>query len=311
MIIQARSFQSLLFLLLIAAALPSCKSPTATTQPSAFTLILPDSTVAWGDSAMMRVVSSKPLSSSSVYIWTFGDSSSLVSRNDTIIHYYPDTGVFTVKVDLNDTSNQDRLGIQSGMVHVAARHFNLGLLQSMKYVDVSWNAFVDTIITGSPLAGACGAPGSNENIIVPLSWTGTGFSMSADTSYTDSIPGELEAGFGSESIGEGGSFDLAFTQITNFSQNLNDVSFSGQERVGNFFCYSTYGSSLSIGRIPFKSASDSDMIFEAFGMVSKNGAYQSTIYGRGNGGEHTIQYNGTWTEANPSFIPYIRIHFHK
>ncbi len=51
-----------MLLLLITAALPSCKSPTATTQSSLFTLILPDSTVAWGDSAMMRVVPAKPLS---------------------------------------------------------------------------------------------------------------------------------------------------------------------------------------------------------------------------------------------------------
>ena len=54
-----RFVQSLLILLLIAAAIPSCKSPTAIPQSSAFTLFLPDSTVAWGDSAMMRVVPAK------------------------------------------------------------------------------------------------------------------------------------------------------------------------------------------------------------------------------------------------------------
>jgi PKD domain len=293
--------------MLIAAAIPSCKSPTTTTESSEFTLILPDSTVAWGDSAMMRVVSSKPLSSSSVYTWLFGDSSTLLSRNDTIIHYYLDTGVFTVKVDLKDTSNKSQLGIQAGTVNVAARHFNLALLQSMPYVDVIWNANVgsDTIPTLPILCRYCGfldpAPFSFIN---SLTWNGVGFDMqeSSGFNYGNSATGMSDTGSAQFSVA--GSVDPTLTQLVGFSDDSNTYSFYADSYTDPNFSLGTYQSSFSVNDIPFKSESDTDVVFEAIGKASSNAIYNSSLFDNGgNMGELNVQ-----SQFNQVFSVIIRFH---
>jgi hypothetical protein len=387
---------SFLLLLLIAAALPSCKSPTATTPAGpTLTLILPDST-GFDELVSMSVTSSQPFPANAIFVWNFGDSvvdttavpsathtyvvsnaykvvvqlmdsmhrqsiasasssitvgtgptitmnapdtvsfgaafdvqaaastwrtpgwafqwswgdSSSTFARDSAEHAYLNPGTYSVRVSLMDTIAHRSLASASALVHVVARHFNLALLQSMTVVDYTFRAFGDTIIQGNT-SNSCGGPGYVSNRIGPLVWSNNGYTISAHTSYRDSTPGFQEPAFGSENIFESGTFDPAFTQLTSFLQGEYDTNFSGQDQPGNFFCYSTYQSSLSINRVPFISSSDSDVVFEAYGMISQNGTYQSTIYGRSIGGELTIQYKGSWVSANPTFTPYIRIRFHK
>ncbi|HET6401799.1 MAG TPA: PKD domain-containing protein, partial [Candidatus Kapabacteria bacterium] len=241
-------------------------------------MILPDSAIAWGDSATMSVVSSTPLSSSSIYAWSFGDSSTLLSRNDTIIHYYLNPGDFTVKVDLTDTSNHQSLGTQSGTVHVVATHFNLALLQTMKYVDFTFQCQTDTSSTACWGEGLCGsAPG-----LIPLTWNGANFSMgsSYNTSHQDTLTpgyGEWDAERGEDSLG--GLLDINSSQLIRFSQG---VSFTKQEQdFENGFvaggCWSTSNTTCSAENVPFIRESDTDVVFEAKEDLAKNAYYENSI----------------------------------
>ena len=310
---QSGRVLSLMLLLLIAAAIPSCKSPTATTQSSEFTLILPDSTVAWGDSAMMRVVPTKPLSSASVFTWTFGDSSSLVSRSDTIIHYYPDTGVFSVKVNLNDTSNKSQLGTESGTVDIVARHFNLALLQSMPYVEITWIATVQSVIDPSFPSNNCIFVTPE---IKPLTWNGLNFSMNSNSvnsgRYYDSSTGVGTLDSTSETMSLIGNTDVNFSGIS----LSNDSGYFG---IGAYYNASGYlyqvnggcslRSSFISGNIPFKSASDTDLVFQATGNDISSASYTYFNQWTHETDVVTIQSNALW--SNEPVVPFIRIRFHK
>jgi PKD domain len=297
---------SLMLLLLIAATLPSCKSPTATTESSAFTLILPDSTVAWGDSAMMRVVSSKPLSSSSVYTWSFGDSSTLLSRDDTIIHYYLDTGVFTVKVDLKDTSNKSQLGIQAGTVNVTARHFNLALLQSMPYVDVTWNANVgrDTIQTQPILCRYCGFVDPVPFSFINPLWNGVEFDMNESSGFNYGYSATGMSDTGSAQVSVAGSVDPTLTQLVGFSDDTNTYYFYADSYTDPNFFLQTYQSSFRVNDIPFKSESDTDVVFEGIGKTLSGAIYTSSLFSNGgNMGQLNVQ-----SQFNQVFSVIIRFH---
>ena len=293
-------------------AIVACKAPTSIVSPQSnptISLNMPD-TVFWGDSCIMTASISDTSKQGRELKWSISDSTTIFGT-DSILHYFLNPGIDTVTVTLLDTVHHLTIATKSAIVHVVARHFNLAFLKTMKKVDVDWKAFIDTAIQGTTNIGACGiAAVINSYLIEPLSWSGTGFSMSHDTSYRDSIPGELEAGYGSESTGLNGDYDPGFTQLTDISYGNNNVFFSGQYEAGAYYCYSTYNSSLTINQIPFISESDSDVVFEAFGMTSKNDTFQSTIYGRSMGRDYTINFHGSWSGTNPSFIPYIRIRFH-
>ncbi len=304
---KSRSLLILALLLLIAAALPSCKSPTTPAQSSAFTLILPDSTVAWGDSAVMMVIPAKPLSSSSLFAWTFGDSSSLVSRSDTIIHYYPDTGVFTVKVDLNDTSNKSQLGTVSGTVHVAARHFNLALLQTMGYVDVSWQCRVDTIETksGSPLYNEPCSPSSTD----PLTWSGTNFSAGSSYSQKNQGPSEYQLFEGGDTVY--GNVDMERSQLLSFTiSEGNSITVADTDNGfvtgwGESNCNATF----SAENLPFRMESDSDMVFEAENNFTKSDSDNQQLYDSERFGNETFSIKSNFSDS--TVYRYIRIRFHK
>lgn len=293
---------SIFILLLIAAALPSCKSPTGTTQPSAFTLILPDSTVAWGDSAMMRVIPSMPLSSSSAFTWSFGDSTTLLLRSDTLIHYYPTPGTFTVKVDLNDTLSHTKLGTQSGTVNVAARHFNLALLQSMPYVDVSWQARGYDSIIGI----GCNIGGPMFSGVNPLLWNDTAFTMAAQYQFGQASDTSQPIDTGAGNISIAGGIDNGLSQLVNFSED--SFYFWESVPVAHMpWCEGTYNSSFRISSVPFISESDSDMVFEARGKFLENVSDNSKLsyfYGY-----PSVSSYADFTDAIAN--PYVRIRFHK
>ncbi|MFI5201727.1 MAG: PKD domain-containing protein [Candidatus Kapaibacterium sp.] len=260
-------YRLLLAALLLAGVIPSCKSPISTTPPPAFTLILPDSAVKWGDSATMIVSSTAPLSATSIYTWSFGDSSSLLSRSDTIIHYYLNPGDFSVKVDLSDTSNHHSLGTQSETVHVVARHFDLALLQSMKYVTITWQSKTSILIRGYFNPGPC-PPFFYNN---PLQWNDTMFSMDYNFFVSDSPYGKHS---GESSIY--GNADMNFTQLEAFSIDTSSYSFLVTWN-GTPECNQTYDAVFRTTALPFKTESDTDVVFEAAGDLTKNASFHSTF----------------------------------
>jgi len=298
--------------LLLAGMIPSCKSPISTTQSSAFTLILPDSAVAWGDSALMRVVPSMPLDSSSIYTWSFGDSSTLLSRKDTIIHYYLNPGDFTVKVDLNDTSNHQSLGTQSGTVHVVARHFDLALLQSMIKMDI----IVHSPFSESNALNLCQPPNiflmdtpfvvelpfadstlrlSNEFI----SWNQTGFSQSTK---------EDDTGFQSEKIIQDSVYTNTDSLLSKISYTESQYGFLWYQAAGpgSPFCRQEEWDQISLTDIPFVSESDTDVVFELDGEASHS--CQVTAKGTSSsiGDSTTFSVQANWNNFS-----YVIIRFHK
>jgi|GEM_PF-5316604 len=301
--------------LLLAAMIPSCKSPISTTLSSAFTLILPDSAVKWGDPATMIVASTSPLSASSIYTWSFGDSSSLLSRNDTIIHYYLNPGDFTVKADLIDTSNHHSLGTQSGRVDVAARHFNLALLQSMPYVDFIFQCRTDTSSTACWGEGVCGA----APVLIPLSWNGDNFNMGSNynTSHHDTLTpgyGEWDAESGDDSLS--GLVDTNLSKLIRFSQR---VGFTKQEQdfenglvAGG--CWSTSSTTCSTENVPFIRESETEVIFEAKEDLVKNAHYENSISDKVrfcSDGQGDQTFQATANFADSTVHRYVMIRFHK
>jgi PKD repeat protein len=270
------------------------------------TLTVPDTTY-WGDSCVMSVSSSQPLKAGWKFSWSLGDSTA-VTGTDSVLHYYLTPGNYKVTVSLNDTVHHILLASKSAIIPVVARHFNLALLQSMKYVSVTWSTFLksDTV---APIGfgNSCDVMPYRSDITKPLLWSGAGFVMHANSSWNDSsiFPHELYPPQGSESILDSGTLDPGLTQLTSFSQDSNVWFYSGS--TGTFYCNATYNASLSINSIPFASESDSDVVFAALGTISKNGNYSSSTQTSANGGSWSIKSQGSLSRPNS----YIILRFHK
>ncbi len=396
MIIQARSFQSLLLLLLIAAALPSCKSPTApvgilsnptlsVTAPDSalvfdtvtfhghysdsikptwyyawqfgdstkastrdtsishiydsagtytvqvnltdtilhqtiakqtaqikimllnaptLTLTVPDTNY-WGDSCVMNVSSSQQLKPSWIYTWTFGDSTSLTSKQNTVQHYFATSGTMIVRVALNDTVHHILLASQTAMISVAARNFNLALLQSMTKVDFGYQARISLSSTGGG-DGPCGVtPGPTS-----LLWNSANFSMSSIYNYSSPESTkymENDTEYGVCSIN--GTMNNDSSGLDNFSWN---VFYTSQDfnYVYNSGCYTTYDNFFDADAVPFLKQSDTDVIFEARDNLTKNAREGDVFSGAV---PHTGQFSvdDTAVFSDPSVDRYVIIRFHK
>jgi hypothetical protein len=98
------------------------------------TLIVPDTNF-WGDSCVMSVSSSQPLKATWAFTWSFGDSTSLTSARDTVIHYYLAPQTFTVRVELNDTAKHIFLGSQTASIQVIAPALSLTVPNSVFWGD--------------------------------------------------------------------------------------------------------------------------------------------------------------------------------
>ena len=261
----------------------------------------------WGDSCTMSVSSSQPLKPSWVYTWTFGDSTSLTSQQDTVQHYFLNPGNITVRVALNDTLHHIPLGSKTATVQVTARHFNLGLLQSMKYVDVIWHAFVDTTKTG--FGGICSGP-IPTIATMPVSWIGANFGTSRGGGYGkwDSTHYYLLDSLSYESS-DTGNLDLGLTCLINFSEDSSHYGFYESSNPGSNFCRITEGYSFYTHATPFKSSSDSDVVFEAAGSLCNNSGFNASVNSNSLEGPFSYQANSNFSinAANR----YIIIRFHK
>ena len=261
------------------------------------TLTVPDTNY-WGDSCVMSVSSSQPLKAGWKFSWSLGDSTT-VTATDSVLHYYLTPGIYKVIVNLNDTVRHILLASRSATVQVVARHFDLALLQSMRYVDVTWNARV----TGAP-------PNSDQFLgIKTITWFQNSFSMDSSYSYyvADSIAGRTNTG--SFDSFRSGSVDSALTQLWGFS--AKDTTSSG----GDYYhwqlpFYNNSNQYFSIDDVPFRTQSDSDVIFEANGNLIKNASCGNSFSSMDfNGVKSSGEGQADWTDL--SVKPYVIIRFHK
>jgi len=219
----------------------------------------------WGDSCVMSVQSSQPLRLGWKYTWTFGDSSSISLWQTTILHYFLIPGNLTVRVDLNDTVHHILLASRTATIQVVARHFNLTLLQSMKYVDITAQA-IWTVSAISNFGDLC-------NGRTYLFW---------DSIFSSSYGSLLWEGLDCNYNNRGTTIlnDTPFTKITttlqsslsaNVDSNFSQVSFDDSEysfidmisySPGGLFCTQQTHSQISFSHIPFLRQSDSETVFE-------------------------------------------------
>ncbi len=257
----------------------------------------------WGDSCPMRIQSSLPLKPSWAYSWTFGDSTTLTSGQDSILHYFVTPGTFTVRVSLSDTQHHIPLGSQTATVKVTARHFNLALLQSMKYVDFRYQARISLSSTGGG-GGPCGTIPTTDT----LTWSGVKFTMNSTISYEISEPQvEKDSEYGVYSIN--GTMNNDSSELDIFSGNIFYTSqdFNYMENSG---CYTTYDNFFDAEAVPLLRQSDTDVVFKARGNLIKNARYGNIFSGAV---PHTGQFSvdDTAVFSDQSADPYVTIRFHK
>ncbi len=270
------------------------------------TLIVPDTNY-WGDSCVMSVSSSQSLKPGWKFSWSLGDSTT-VTGTDSVLHYYLTPGNYKVTVSLNDTVHHILLASKSVIVPVVPRHFNLALLQSMPYVDVTWNATVgrDTISGVNGPCDICGDYLDNApfGFINPLTWSGMGFDAQESVGFNDgnSAAGSIDSESAQYSVA--GSVDPLLTQLVGISEDSNTYSYYTDSYTDPNFSLGTYQSSFSVNDIPFKSESDTDLVFEAIGKASTNAVYSSSLFDNGgNIGELNVQ-----SQFNQVFSIIIRFH---
>ncbi len=228
------------------------------------TLTVPDTNY-WGDSCAMSVSSSQPMKAGWKFSWSLGDSTS-VTGTDSVLHYYLVPRNYKVTVSLNDTVHHILLASQTAMISVAARHFNLALLQSMKYVVVQNGGYRDM----KSMGGDC----NFGDFIIADSpkWIGNNFSdvRNGVTRYS---------GYPASAYLQG-IIDKQLTQILNFSDS---GSANGSVTEQGFLMDAFSGSySDNFNNIPLKSQSDSEVVFEAVGPI-----INASSYGSGQGFHHS------------------------
>ncbi len=255
----------------------------------------------------MSVSSSQSLKPGWKFSWSLGDSTT-VTGTDSVLHYYLTPGNYKVTVSLNDTVHHILLASKSVIVPVVPRHFNLALLQSMPYVDVTWNATVgrDTISGVNGPCDLCGDYLDNApfGFINPLTWSGMGFDAQESVGFNDgnSAAGSIDSESAQYSVA--GSVDSLLTQLVSFSEDTNTYYFnSAAINTDPNFSLETYQSSFSANRIPFKSESDSDMVFGGIGKTFNNAVYSSILDDAGNFGVLNVQ-----SQFNQVFSVIIRFH---
>ncbi len=300
--------------LLFAAMLPSCKSPTTPTQPAAnpLSITVPDSARVF-DTVTFRAHYADSTKPSWKYEWLFGDSTKASTTDTSITHVYDSAGTYSVQVTLADTTSGQTIAKQTGLLSIVARHFNLALLQTMPYVDFTWQARADTSYSAQWFtANPCGSPPT----IKPLTWSGTNFSMGS--SYSGSHQSSPQPGYGEWDTESGsdtlnGMVDISSSQLITFSQNDN---YAKQELDSEDYmiaggCYTPIdATSYSAIAVPFLSESDSDVVFEANGDLAKNAFFKYNIqaYGRFTSAQN---FSITANFADATVNRYVIIRFHK
>ncbi len=296
--------RAFLIVFLPLAGITSCTPPTTpinipTPNPT-ITLVLPD-TAFWGDSVLMVAHTSIPLKPTWCYSWTFGDSSTLLTTQDSIIHYYQSTGNFGVKVVLNDTLSKTTLVSRTATIQVIPRHFDLALLQSMPFVTLTWQAtWPQKPITC--MESRCGSSGTAQP--GSLSWKGNDFSDTASFSYNNPYTGRFDSG--SSTYSQGGTFDSNFTQLTSYSEN-SGISTSSGTTNGGSFCYDQHSSIFNISGVRFKRESPMEVVFESRGPLIQHASNHEWFSSRARFvGSCSDGGSPVWTDSS-----YVTIRFHK
>ena len=212
-----------------------------------------------------------------------------------------------MKVDLNDTSTHDHLGTESGTVHVAARHFNLALLQTMKYVDVTISAHIDTSYSGN--IGPLCHPIPDMNLLGGyVNWNDSVClnNSSYSSSNYDTATGEDNTESGYDSLV--GVFDPESTELLKFSEGQEFI-FQGRNTKTLNGCYTAEGIVFKIENIPFQSQTGTDLVFEGKNQIIRNAYYSKSLeISERFYGDNTLSINANF-KTNSS--QYIRIRFHK
>jgi hypothetical protein len=114
----SRSIQSLLLLLLIAAMIPSCKSPISPTPAGpALTLTIPDSAHVF-DTVPFLAHYPDSIKPTWDYAWQFGDSAKASTHDTAISHTYDSVGTYAINVALTDTSLHQTIAKQTGQIKI-------------------------------------------------------------------------------------------------------------------------------------------------------------------------------------------------
>jgi hypothetical protein len=267
------------------------------------TLTVPDTNY-WGDSCVMSISSSQPLKAGWKYSWSLGDSTTVIGA-DSVLHYYLAPGIYKVMVNLNDTVHHILLASRTVTVPVVARHFNLALLQSMKYVDLTWLAEVVSQTTGpGPYSCLDTIRGTK-----PILWNGLAFSI--DSADTISL-----------STGKNDTYGLttSFLVAGSVDSNLSECVSFGTDTITNSYQttwsqYTNCNTEINFGiqNVMFVSQSDTEVIFRASSKYLINPYYEfsfsNSVFTEG-GGSINSQTDGS---ANWSSLPntYVLIRFHK
>jgi hypothetical protein len=264
------------------------------------TLTVPDTNY-WGDSCVMNVSSSQPLKAGWKFSWSLGDSTT-VTGTDSVLHYYLTPGNYKVTVSLNDTVHHILLASKSAIVPVVARHFNLALLQSMKYVD-----YYDYGTTfGASSNGSTGGYWSVDTSDL-LVWKGLSFSWGSSYHYSQTSGSDIDSAIGSSLIS--GSLGSLTSHIILF-EDTSGASYSDYQiygSFGGFWTNTSSGSYFNVSDIPFIEESDSDVVFQSCGKLIKASSTSSFPTQVGIASQVQISTYEVWSDPNSRII----IRFHK
>ncbi len=100
--------------------------------------------------------------------------------------------------------------------------------------------------------------------------------MTAEASSGSDLGGMIDTDFSMYSIS--GSLDSQNTELANYS---DDSSTFGYSDPGNYYAEETSQCSFSAEDIPFKSESDTDVVFEARSSIIKMANYEASYTGQG------------------------------
>ena len=249
-------------------------------------LMVPDS-VRSRDIATIAVRSSMPLRAGWVYTWTFGDSTSLTSRDSTVEHSYLHEGVYSVKVNLIDTNTNGLLALMTSSIRVFTLHFDYSILTTMHSITIECYGMDTCWGYGSRSGSNYNINSKKPNSMVTqcsqLRWNGTQFQFGHYFSEADSSQGQPIRTLSTE--------DTISGQVDGSSSNLLYVYRSFYNDQQYYFPPSADDSSLQmeLSNIRFKSESDSDVVFEQIGPVA---AYASSY---GNTTWDRLEYENRWS----------------
>ncbi len=248
----------------------------------------------WGDSTVLSVHCSSPLDSSWIFLWSFGDSQKVMTKDSTLIHAYLKAGSFTVVVSIVNSSTVGLVASRTGTIQVIPLRFDLLKLATMNHVTVECQ--------GKLIAPW---PSSGPQILSTqalLTWSGSNFTEDTSGSQTDS---NLHSTYGLEvrksdrTESAGGTIDTALFSLANFF--MRSAGHSSTEYPTDYgeSSVSAWSENIGVSNVPCRSQSDSQIVFEARGAFLHDPVYntdeQVTSHVRGTTNTNT---HIDWSDAS-------------